>query len=73
MIITHSKEYTTIPITLRTLNDGNYGIFLVMGDAGFISSTVFSRSKARFESGLLVKGSGIRVEGLGVKGLGFRD
>ena len=25
---------------LRTLNYGNYGIFLVMGNAGFISSTV---------------------------------
>ena len=27
-------------ITLRTLNYGNIGIFLVMGNAGFISSTV---------------------------------
>ena len=27
-------------ITLRTLNYGNYGIFLVMGNARFISSTV---------------------------------
>ena len=25
---------------LRTLNYGNYGIFLIMGNAGFISSTV---------------------------------
>ena len=30
-------------ITLRTLNYGNYGIFLTMGDAGFISSTVSLR------------------------------
>ena len=28
--------------TLRTLNYGNYGIFLNMGNAGFISSTVWS-------------------------------
>ena len=27
-------------ITLRTLNDGNYGIFLVMGSCRIISSTV---------------------------------
>ena len=27
-------------MTLRTLNHGNYGIFLIMGNAGFISSTV---------------------------------
>ena len=26
--------------TLRTVNYGNYGIFLIMGDAGFKSSTV---------------------------------
>ena len=25
---------------LRTLNHGNYGIFVIMGSAGFISSTV---------------------------------
>ena len=29
-----------LSITLRTLNYGNYGIFLLMGHAGFISSTV---------------------------------
>ena len=27
-------------MTLRTLNYGNYGIVLIMGSAGFISSTV---------------------------------
>ena len=27
-------------MTFRTLNSGNYGIFLIMGDEGFISSTV---------------------------------
>ena len=26
--------------TLRTLNYGNYGLFLLMGNAGFIPSTV---------------------------------
>ena len=34
-------------ITLRTLNYGNYGIFLMMGNAGFMSSTVFRGSKTR--------------------------
>ena len=28
-------------MTLRTLNYGNYGIFLIMGHAGFCPSTVF--------------------------------
>ena len=27
-------------MTLRTLNNGNFGIFLVMGNAGFMSSTI---------------------------------
>ena len=27
-------------MTLRTLNYGKYGVFLMMGNAGFISSTV---------------------------------
>ena len=30
-------------ITLRTLNYGNYGVFPIMGNAGFISSTVTDR------------------------------
>ena len=29
-----------ICITLKTLDYGNYGIFLIMGNAGFIPSTV---------------------------------
>ena len=29
-------------MTLRTLNYGNYGIFLIMGNAGFCPSTVVS-------------------------------
>ena len=28
-------------MTLRTLNYGNYGIFLIMGNAGFCPSTVW--------------------------------
>ena len=28
-------------MTLRTLNYGNYGIFLIMGHAGFCPSTVW--------------------------------
>ena len=28
-------------LPLRTLTYGNYGIFLIMGNAGFISSTVW--------------------------------
>ena len=30
-------------MTLRTLNYGNYGIFLIMGNAGFRPSTVWIR------------------------------
>ena len=30
-------------MTLRTLNYGNYGLFLNMGSAGFTSSTVVAR------------------------------
>ena len=32
-------------MTLRTLNYGNYGIFLIMGNAGFCPSTVVSALK----------------------------
>ena len=31
-------------MTLRTLNYGNYGIFLIMGNAGFCPSTVVKES-----------------------------
>ena len=34
-------------ISLRTLNYGNCGIFLLMGDAGFISSTVWFTRKGK--------------------------
>ena len=40
-------------MTLRTLNYGSYGIFLIMGNAGFCPSTVVT----------------IVVEGLGLLGL----
>ena len=33
-------------MTLRTLNYGNYGIFLIMGNAGFCPSAVHTESKA---------------------------
>ena len=33
-------------MTLRTLNYGNYGIFLIMGNAGFCPSTVGRDSAA---------------------------
>ena len=37
-------EILSITFTVRTLNYGNYGLFLMMGNAGFLSSTVVSRS-----------------------------
>ena len=33
-------------MTLRTLNYGNYGIFLIMGHAGFCPSTVLQKNAA---------------------------
>ena len=33
-------------MTLRTLNYGNYGIFLIMGGAGFCPSAVVTRPRA---------------------------
>ena len=35
-----SYQYYKSCMTLRTLYYGSYGIFLSMGDAGFLSSTV---------------------------------
>ena len=43
-------------MTLRTLNYGNYGIFLIMGNAGFCPSAVW------------VKVEGLRVGNLGFGG-----
>ena len=57
-------------MTLRTLNYRNYGIFLIMGNAGFISFTAW------FEVLELVLGlSGLEIyfrRGFGA-GLGFCD
>ena len=74
-------------MTLRTLNYGKYGIFLIMSNAGFISSTVLqvqahgavSRAKVppqlRSFSGAAWGGGG-SVQGVGcrfkVSCLGFR-
>ena len=49
-------------MTLRTLNYGNYGIFLIMGNAGFCPSTVWLESRVDPACGFLVReGSGFRV------------
>ena len=41
-------------MTLRTLNDGNYGIFLIMGNAGFCPSTgILEFSETPKEKGLV--------------------
>ena len=37
-------------MTLRTLNSGNYGMLLIMGNAGFISSTVVIKT-TEYETG----------------------
>ena len=54
-------------MTLRTLNYGNYGIFLIMGNAGFCPSTVCVAGRSCQE--------GLKLEGLfagGGGGVGFR-
>ena len=63
-------------MTFRTLNYGNYGIFLLLGNAGFISSTV---EVPQGLIGFRVWGLEFRVWGLGLVGfrayvtcLGFR-
>ena len=42
----HTVDDKKSEMTLRTLNYGNYGIVLIMGNAGFISSTVVSHLKS---------------------------
>ena len=70
-------------MTLRILKYGNHGIFLIMGNAGFISSSVGPLGVnipflggALGLSALAVQGfraSGLRVFGVsGFRGLGFR-
>ena len=60
-------------MTLRTLNYGNYGIFLIMGHAGFCPSTVGPiLALGAIKSGAY-KGRSSRVfVGLRVLGFGFR-
>ena len=41
-------------MTLRTLNYGNYGIFLIMGNAGFCPSTVVLLRNIRIISMVVV-------------------
>ena len=59
-------------MTLRTLNYGNYGIFLIMGNAGFCPSTVgpkladfrvwsFEDLRSTFARGLKLWGLGFGV------------
>ena len=59
-------------ITLRTLNYGNYGISLSMGNAGFISSTevrqMLSRNMSRYA---VCKAKLPRRWGIGCWGLGL--
>ena len=51
-------------MTLRTLNYGNYGIFLIMGNAGFCPSTVPIVS---IVVPFLVNQKGFRIRGLGFR------
>ena len=56
-------------MTLRTLNYGNYGIFLIMGNAGFCPSTVCVAGRSCQEG---LKLEGLFAGGGGGLGLGFR-
>ena len=42
------KDPKLTTVALRTLNYGNYGIFLMMGNAGCISSTVGTISNENY-------------------------
>ena len=42
----HTADGQKSCMTLRTLNYGNYGIFLIMGNAGFCPSAVWTTKKA---------------------------
>ena len=48
-------------MTLRTLNYGNYGIFLIVGSAGFCPSTVWNWGLEKAE----ILGLGLRTPRLG--------
>ena len=58
-------------MTLRTLNYGNYGIFLIMGNAGFCPSTVSNALNLRVSAFTLGRSRGFK--GQGFLGLGFKD
>ena len=49
-------------MTLRTLNYGNYGIFLIMGNAGFCPSAVL-KPNSRKKGTLIIKGP-LRILGI---------
>ena len=51
-------------MTLRTLNYGNYGIFLKMGNAGFCPSTVGLRVYVRFRVYVVLR---CKYQGLGYR------
>ena len=51
-------------MTLRTLNYGNYGIFLTMGNAGFCPSAVLNPS-SRKKGTLIIMGLLRNLEGEG--------
>ena len=64
--------WTKSCMTLRTLNYGNYGIFLLMGHAGFCPSAVFAAVPSASSSPRAWdKGSKREDEGLS-HSLGFR-
>ena len=50
-------------ITLRTLTCGNYGIFLIMGDAGFISSTESCKLYVAYEISKYLQASSVVISG----------
>ena len=59
-------------MTLRTLNYGNYGIFLIMGNAGFCPSTVRGPFRVPEGAPFTIEGlrgvlacCGLRIEGSG--------
>ena len=54
-------------MTLRTLNYGNYGIFLTMANAGFCPSTVWSFIRVSFRA----SGLGSLRQTFGLRGLGL--
>ena len=58
-------------MTLRTLNYGNYGIFLIMGNAGFCPSTVRALLKGPHGAPGYRKWGGITSQARILSGLGI--